>query len=812
MPRRRLAGGLARRWPARSGIPAGVSTLLAVSVGALTNVVTSGWSWPVGSGLAALVFTWAGLEAWRSTREGHRPPAGSGRSVRGGPGRLQRRSLAPPAGLLPPQVHGRDTLLDTLHALVETPDGRAHVLCGLGGCGKTTVALSAAQAAVAGGSRVWWITARDETSLITDLLELVMDLAATSAEIRHARTGMRSLTDLVWRRLEALPSRWLLVVDNADEPDLLAADEGRVGDGNGMVRGSSRGLVLVTSRAGGPQLWGGQAVLHPVGPLDDRDGGQVLCDLAPDAGKADDAAVLAGRLGGLPLALRAAGRYLGSTSARLDQVTTFAAYRQALDARSAALLRNTIGSAPREVLATTWELSLDLLSGQGLPQARALMRLVGGFAPAPIPVGVFDGPALFNSPVFIRGATDGPGFQRVAVGALAPVRTRLGGRGRYGQDVHRRSVAALCDLGLLELTGGAAAPGSPASLVAHPLVTEVNAAWLANRRPLARAVHATVAALLSRAARSCDPYDPSTYGWWPSLAPHLIHVLTDGIPHLSRTDVAALVDAANATALGMTRGGDPLAGHGLAVVAADMGAHWLGSRHPSYLEARHCIAKTLMERGLYRQAEAEFRVLLAMREDVLGVDHPDTLLSRNFHADSLMRQGLHGEAEAELRTVVSACERVLGAEHRWTLNTRHNLADVLGRQGLHRQAEVEFRSVLDVQRRALGAEDNATLHVLHHLADTLLQQGMYEQAEEECRAALPTLERVLGAEHYDTLRLRQHLAEVLTRRGRQEQAETEYQAVLAARERVLGTHHPDTVDTRAAIEQLGSMSSSPDGR
>lgn len=47
------------RWT-RHGVPAGVSTVLAFLAGALTNVFTQGWNWPVGVSLGVLLagFGW----------------------------------------------------------------------------------------------------------------------------------------------------------------------------------------------------------------------------------------------------------------------------------------------------------------------------------------------------------------------------------------------------------------------------------------------------------------------------------------------------------------------------------------------------------------------------------------------------------------------------------------------------------------------------------------------------------------------------------------------------------------------------------
>ncbi|WP_433041759.1 ATP-binding protein [Dactylosporangium sp. CS-033363] len=50
----------------RPQLTAGVSTLLAIAAGVLTNVVTSGWTWPVGAGLVALAGAWIGFEIWRA--------------------------------------------------------------------------------------------------------------------------------------------------------------------------------------------------------------------------------------------------------------------------------------------------------------------------------------------------------------------------------------------------------------------------------------------------------------------------------------------------------------------------------------------------------------------------------------------------------------------------------------------------------------------------------------------------------------------------------------------------------------------------
>jgi hypothetical protein len=134
--------------------------------------------------------------------------------------------------------------------------------------------------------------------------------------------------------LNARDADWLLVLDNADDPDLLAAGQGRVHERRGWLRAPcEHGAVLVTTRSA--NAWG-EAALLQVGPLSRDDGAAVLRDLAPDAGP--DADALADRLGCLPLALRLAGSYLAAVRSfpaipGLAAPTTFGEYHHAWEER-----------------------------------------------------------------------------------------------------------------------------------------------------------------------------------------------------------------------------------------------------------------------------------------------------------------------------------------------------------------------------------------------------------------------------------------------------------------------------------------------
>ena len=96
-------------------------------------------------------------------RDWRGPPSGGDSLPSGGDG----LPVTVPLGRLPAEVRGRDDLLAELRrGMARKPrrGGGTWVLAGMGGLGKSTVALAAAEAAQARGCRVWWVTAADAAS------------------------------------------------------------------------------------------------------------------------------------------------------------------------------------------------------------------------------------------------------------------------------------------------------------------------------------------------------------------------------------------------------------------------------------------------------------------------------------------------------------------------------------------------------------------------------------------------------------------------------------------------------------------------
>ncbi|KAG8716716.1 hypothetical protein FRC09_015318 [Ceratobasidium sp. 395] len=220
----------------------------------------------------------------------------------------------------------------------------------------------------------------------------------------------------------------------------------------------------------------------------------------------------------------------------------------------------------------------------------------------------------------------------------------------------------------------------------------------------------------------------------------------------------------------------------------------LGDAHPDVLTAMSNLAMTYSDQGLYKQAEMLRVEVLEGRKRVLGDEHPDTLSAMNNLANTYWYQGLYKQAETLRVQVLEGRKRALGDEHPNTLSAISDLAISYSDQGLHKQAETLKVQVLEGRRRALGDEHPSTLTAMSNLANTYSNQGLHKQAETLRVQVLEGRKRALGDEHPDTLTAMSNLANTYSDQGLHKQAEMLRVQVLKGRKRALGGEHPDTLN------------------
>ncbi|MCL9760421.1 tetratricopeptide repeat protein [Frankia sp. AiPa1] len=747
----------------------------------------------------------AHLDSTAARRTDPAAPAGpiGGEGNGTGPGELAPTiTIAAPVARLDRigMLHGRADLLAHLSAHLPAPgadggarqgemvrqDGAAgqdalHVLHGMGGVGKSSVALALAERALDLGIRTWWISATGIGAVPAAMTALAVELGATRHELRNG-----SLPDLLWRYLRALDEPWLLVVDNVDNPaSQLALPGGELLDGTGWLRRltGTRGMVVITTRdssawahgRGRPSAW---VRLHPLRTLSDDDAAAALLDLTgPGAGSPADARALGRRLGGLPLALAFAGHFLART-ARMPasfggpQVPrTFAAYAQHLRAGGAGPVLPEFGEttspdppgsarAPgrereRSLVGPTWELSLQVLADQGRPAARPLLALLACFGGDPVPVELLDPATLASGPLFdglaptglwdAFDALAGQGLVELVPAAADPVPA----------PVPAAVPAAVPGAQPQQVPGQTDSSPAPLMIWLHPLVRD------SFRRVVLRGGQAedyleTVTALLARATGRADPRDPQNWAAWARLRGHadaalvLLRALSarnaGEVPRALRLPPKVFAPATRAGRFLRATGHLPQAVVAYEAVLA-MGRPLLGDDHADVLSAEHDLYRVTAALGRQAEAEPGFRVVLDARIRLLGPDHPDTLTTQHYLARTLRELGHVEEALELLTRTFQRRVATLGPWHRDTLTTRNNIGDVLAELGRLGQAEETLRAVWTARVETLGPTHPATLVTLAHLTRLAHRGAVPDRAAAYATDLVTYCREVLGADH-----------------------------------------------------------------
>jgi tetratricopeptide (TPR) repeat protein len=820
-------------------------------------VTVVGFFVSAGLGLAGVVLAWLtwhgsgdqGSEAHRSLSMGFGHPecASDAESVPDGTttvGRYLTSSIDPPLGQLPEHLRGRDDLVAELLTMVRhlsRDDPREHkplVLWGMGGVGKTAVALLAARVAAGEHLLTFWISCQSRTLVETGMAEAARRLDASPMELAHAHaTG--GLLDLVWARLNNSQRSWLLVFDNADDIRLLAAAGYDVQAGNGWVRPSAIGAVIVTSRVGSEAVWGRWVERRRVAALDRSSGAQLLTDLTKgcpqDVGSIREAEDLSERLGGLPLALRAAGRYLAVVSdvAGPDSAPrTFSAYQRVLDDQFADLIdafmkvEHTAAGEPGERLrvTATWELSLRLLDVQGLSDARTLLRLLCCYAAAPVPW-----PLVSNAGLPRRGLR---ALRRRELLRRVLVWVRLSDRSSITAAVElpRRNelLVALQDLSLVELdqAGISSIHGQAdsnwtgtAMIVVHPVVRDATAELMAKQPRKHQGIWSDAFVLLMAARETAgSPAQPGGWRRWQLLIPHLIAALHDIRIYrkLGRgRQVRNLCRAGVEVAGFLQRNGDFATAVDVLTICREIALRRFRARSRFTRRIRHSLAHALWSSGRYQEAEEEFAGALFVVERLLRAVAPSDF--RAMHAAMHELTGgpvdrLEGDS---LKMALRLWVAILRGNGRWILRRRVKIARILIGQGQLVSAERQLRNVLSRQADRFGPHDEDTLSTRTWLGRVLELQGNLSGAEAEYRAVVetregqrwaqgrrhPPLEEGRRIEQLDwespqTLNVRLLLAWVLRQRGESEAAEAELRAVIAGRTAALGEDDAEMLRAR----------------
>jgi tetratricopeptide (TPR) repeat protein len=628
------------------------------------------------------------------------------------PGSTRKPNSLPYASL-GPLFKGRGEPMELLRqAFAGNRNRRASTfvaLHGLGGVGKTRLAIEYGLQHEEDYSALLLISARTPELLKSNLAELVGPLILDLPE-KEARDNEEKINAaLNW--LEQNP-RWFLILDNIDNVPAAAAMQALLP----KLRG---GDVLVTGRVAN---FGAEIVKLGLDVLDTEDATSFLLERTVGGRRnANDddsrARELAEHLGGLALALEQAGAYIEHR--RMTFARYFAEWHQ--NRQKVLAWFDPVVMHYDASVAITWQTSVTQLN-EG---ARALLERLAWLAPEPIPEFLLD-IALSDGAVGepYDALTDLAALSLVAQDKVKPQFSIH----RLVQQVTRRSLGA--------------------DVLRNRLAEVLN--WIT-------------------AGFSGDPEDIGNWSRLDALAPHAQAVAQRAERFEITAPTARLMNQLGVLFKTQARytEAEPLFRRVLVILEKNFGPD-----HPNVATIINNLAELLSVTNRHAEAEPLYRRALAIDKTSFGPDHPKVAIDLNNIAVLLRVTNRLAEAEPLYRRALAIEEKSFGPDHPNVARSLNNLAELLIVTNQLAEAEPLFRRALAIDEKSFGPDHPNFVRGFNNCARLLRVTNRHAEAEPLYRRALAIDEKSFGPDHPDVARVRNNLTSLMRDTKRQPKTET----------------------------------------
>ncbi|MGZ3147124.1 FxSxx-COOH system tetratricopeptide repeat protein [Lentzea chajnantorensis] len=667
---------------------------------------------------------------------------------------------------------GRTQMLADLHSRLTSGDSNLtavlpEALYGMGGIGKSQVAIEYAYLHADDYDIVWWIPSEDPTHIRSVYIALAEKLGIPNTGA--VNTVIESVREALRRGHPY--RRWLLVFDNAESPEKVRPFFPTGGSGH----------ILVTSRN---TQWSSVAPTLQVDLFSRVESRQLL--QRRNHGLSDtDAEQIAEVLGDLPLAIEQAASWLRETGMTAQE------YLDLFAQKRAQLLEAGLPHDYHVPVAAAWNVSLDRL-GEENPAALQLLQVCSFFAPEPISRSLF---------IELQGI---------------PVPTELGEAlrdplllAKAMRQINRYSLAQIDQ--------------SKSTIVLHRLVQAAlhDRMTPQERSQMGHAAHVLLA--------TDDPRGPGNEKNWPKyleLLPHVrasrMHECDD--PWVRRT---ALHSAVFLSAWGDDQSGlgycrelfeywkqrfgedkpDTLntakqigiclraLGRYEDALAVDRRAYevaqeHLGNESENTLILANMVAQDVRALGEFTKAWELSDNAYRIAKRIYGDEDGQTLAVAENLGIALRLIGKFAEARDIDRSTWEMRARLLGDEHRFTLSTLNSLCLDIRECGEYVEARGMLETAVTKHRRLFGDDHPDTLRAIKNLAVTRRKAGDHTGALHLSEEVLQRYTKRYGERYPGSLAASMNLAVDLRQTGALAESRDLGEHVVHAYVDTLGEGHP----------------------
>ncbi|KAJ3985480.1 P-loop containing nucleoside triphosphate hydrolase protein, partial [Lentinula detonsa] len=655
-----------------------------------------------------------------------------------------------PAGYFPGMTHcptstaaftGREDILAILeqfffpgHAAERTKVFHLH---GLGGVGKTQTALEFRRKFKARFTAIYFITADKEYSLQGGYLDIARANVTQAAESWEA--------GLSW--LKTHEQNWLVIIDNADDPNIQLAN---------YLPACDHGNIIITSR--NPELKHVADQDHELRDMLPNDGILLLLKHAlkdhsnANQQQKEEAAKIAIELHYFPLALVQAGAYINQTQCLFE-------YLERLEHHREQLLRKNLNQARDKYhwsVYQTWILSWEQLR----QESKVFLSLCAHLHHEHIPRLLFERGVMNINHMVHFGPSNAVKEGKLILESFSTLEMKWDGI--KFDDI----IAEIASYSLVNIDNG--------GYMFHPLVHQ----WLKDmtKEENKQAIEGII--VLAFQGTFCHDHK-----FWQRLLPHC-RALGD----LNNSDYTVrfiigliwfhLDECQEAIMLW-----EPL----LSTVM-----NILGVENNSTVHLMSGLGMAYYSTGKATKALELLQNSIAIFKRVMGEEHPTTLYMIRGYSMILLYLERTNEALVLLQPAVEIAKRVIGDEHPLTLTMIESLSKILSGLGRKNEALILLQSLVEISKRVMGTENLSTLARIEGLAEIFNDLERGHEALEILQHLAENSRRVMGEEHPNTLNIIHASAVTLIKMKRPNEALKLFQTVAETSKRVLGDEHPQT--------------------
>jgi hypothetical protein len=668
---------------------------------------------------------------------------------------------------------GRDGILQRLHdelSRAGTAVVTAKALYGLGGVGKTQVALEYAHRYGRDYGLVWWVPAEHIQGINLSLADLASRLGLPTTE-NPTRDALAALEQL--RRETDRP--WLIVFDNAEDP---AEVKPLLPIGNGHV--------IITSR---DHAWNSHAEPIQLDAFSRQESIAHLIEHTPRL-STSDAETISSIVGDLPLAIEQVAAWLGETGMPINN------YIELLkkEITHTLSLSDSLGYAAS--VAAIWNMSFERLNMRS-PAALYLLKILAFCSPEAISLEFLYSDSM-NSFLLPHDKSLHNKFM------LGPVMSEISHLGLARVDPNRNFLQIHR---LVQAVIRSRMSDDEQRLIKHEVHSMLSAARPLEGDPDDPANWPAYALifphLISSEAETCDDsrtrqlaldwlryqWRLGDYGSALILANRLRDLWTQNLGPNHQQTLQLTFQTANVLR-SMGRFGDA---YNLDIETLGRQRNALGSQHIDSLRTIGSVGADLTALGDLKQAAQRFRDAYENLSSKFGTDHPRTITAAFNVAEALNRAGDPFAAFQLEQEMLVHCREVLGLDHPYTVEAMAELGRFTRETGEINESIDLIHSAYQDLRRVLGDEFAQTLRAGKSLAVSFRKAGKIEDASRLTAQIYSHSLRKYGRTATDTLSCALNLASDYLAEGRVYEAKLLIEQVRADYVNTVGKAHPFTL-------------------